>query len=109
MPRKFAKVLNTDYKEIIRLIQASKDRLYIERYLLMAYTTTVYRRANQHERGVLWEFEQINIDDGSTWYEMYVQCDTIESRFYKRGVESDIYDETHFVRFPGAKGYVYTC
>lgn len=61
------------------------------------------------ERGVLWEFEQINIDNGSSWYEMYVQCDTIESRFYKRGVESDIYDETNSVRFPGAKGYVYTC
>jgi len=74
-----AKVLNTDYKEIISLIQASKDRLYIER------------------------------SDGLTWYEIYVQCDTIESRFYKRGIESDIYDETNSVRFPGAKGYVYPC
>lgn len=32
-----AQQLNTDYKEIIKLIQASQERLYIERYLLMAY------------------------------------------------------------------------
>lgn len=29
--------LNADYKDIIKLIQASQERLYIERYLLMAY------------------------------------------------------------------------
>lgn len=32
-----AQQLNADYKEIIKLIQASEERLYIERYLLMAY------------------------------------------------------------------------
>ncbi|WP_320940456.1 phage minor head protein [Lysinibacillus capsici] len=32
-----AQQLNADYKEIIKLIQASQERLYIERYLLMAY------------------------------------------------------------------------
>ncbi|MFJ7700002.1 phage minor head protein [Lysinibacillus fusiformis] len=35
--RLIAKELNADYKEIIKLIQASQERLYIERYLLMAY------------------------------------------------------------------------
>lgn len=32
-----AQQLNADYKQIIKLIQASQERLYIERYLLMAY------------------------------------------------------------------------
>lgn len=32
-----AQQLNADYKEIIKLIQVSQERLYIERYLLMAY------------------------------------------------------------------------
>ncbi|WP_312130766.1 phage head morphogenesis protein [Lysinibacillus capsici] len=32
-----AQQLNADYKEIIKLIQASEERLYIERYLLLAY------------------------------------------------------------------------
>ncbi len=32
-----AQQLNADYKEIIKLIQASQERLYIEKYLLMAY------------------------------------------------------------------------
>lgn len=32
-----AQQLNADYKEIIKFIQASEERLYIERYLLMAY------------------------------------------------------------------------
>ncbi|WNN74353.1 hypothetical protein RKS58_13195 [Lysinibacillus capsici] len=35
-----AQQLNADYKEIIKLIQASQERLYIERYLPL---TTVYR------------------------------------------------------------------
>lgn len=32
-----AQQLNTDYKEIIKLIQTSEERLYIEKYLMMAY------------------------------------------------------------------------
>lgn len=34
---RIAKQLNADYKKIIKLIQESEERLYIERYLMMAY------------------------------------------------------------------------
>lgn len=43
-----AQQLNVDYKEIIKLIQASEERLYIERYLLMAY---LLQQSTEEEMG----------------------------------------------------------
>lgn len=43
-----AQQLNADYKEIIKLIQGSEERLYIERYLLMAY---LLQRSTGEEMG----------------------------------------------------------
>jgi len=50
-----AQELNSDYKTIIKLIRASEERLYIERYLMMAYLleqSTGEESSNRQSSGI---------------------------------------------------------